>query len=119
MSHFVVIGGGIAGLTAANALADAGSVTLLERSHSLGGRARTTNVDGYLLNFDPHALTANGIAAQTFRQWSIPISGGNPAERGEGKRAVVLVSSALDAARSVSQSKPVDTRSGANTWATR
>jgi phytoene dehydrogenase-like protein len=90
MSDFVVIGGGIAGLTAANALATAGSVTLLERSHALGGRARTMSADGYLLNLGPHALLANGIAAQTFRGWGIQLSGGNPAERGEGKRAVIM-----------------------------
>jgi hypothetical protein len=90
MSHFVVIGGGIAGLTAANALATAGSVTLLERSHALGGRGRTINADGYLLNLGPHALTADGIAAQTFHEWGIQISGGNPAERGEGKRAAIV-----------------------------
>jgi phytoene dehydrogenase-like protein len=90
MSHFVVIGGGIAGLTAANALATAGSVTLLERSHALGGRARTINADGYLMNLGPHALTANGIAAQTFHEWGLQIKGGNPAERVKGKRAVIM-----------------------------
>jgi phytoene dehydrogenase-like protein len=90
MSHFVVIGGGIAGLTAANALATAGSVTLLEQSHALGGRGRTTNVGGYLMNLGPHALTANGIAAQTFHEWGLQISGGNPAERGKGIRAVIM-----------------------------
>ncbi|WP_260741270.1 phytoene desaturase family protein [Tunturiibacter lichenicola] len=90
MSHFVVIGGGIAGLTAANALATAGSVTLLERSHELGGRARTINANGYLLNLGPHALTKNGITAQTFHEWGIQISGGDPAERGEGKRSVIM-----------------------------
>ena len=90
MSNFVVIGGGFAGLTAANALADAGSVTLLERSHALGGRARTIHADGYLMNLGPHALTAKGIAAQTLRRWGIPFAGGSPAERGDGRRAVIV-----------------------------
>ena len=42
MAHFVIIGGGIAGLPAANALADAGAnVTALEQYRHLGSRART------------------------------------------------------------------------------
>jgi phytoene dehydrogenase-like protein len=59
MGHYIVIGGGIAGLTAANALASSGSVTLLEKSHQLGGRGRTLDVNGYRLNLGPHALVAD------------------------------------------------------------
>jgi phytoene dehydrogenase-like protein len=46
MAHFVVIGGGIAGLTAANALVDSGAkVTVLEQSRELGaGRGQCTRV---------------------------------------------------------------------------
>jgi phytoene dehydrogenase-like protein len=90
MSHFVVIGGGIAGLTAANALANAGSVTLLEQSRALGGRARTFSADGYLLNLGPHALITDGRAARTLREWDIQLSGGDPAERGQGRHAVIV-----------------------------
>ena len=61
MGHYIVIGGGIAGLTAANALASSGSVTLLEKSHQLGGRGRTLDVNGYRLNLGPHALVADGM----------------------------------------------------------
>lgn len=39
MSHYVFIEGGIAGLTEANALANVGSVILLEQSRTLGGHA--------------------------------------------------------------------------------
>lgn len=39
MSHYVLIGEGIAGFTDANALANAGSVILLEQSRTLGGHA--------------------------------------------------------------------------------
>jgi len=95
MSHYAIIGGGIAGLTAANALATAGSVTLFEQSCLLGGRAKTFESDGYLFNLGPHALTAKGIAAQTFRKWGIRISGGNPSEQGPGKRAVIICNGVL------------------------
>ena len=53
----IVIGGGLAGLTAAAALVRAGHpVTVLESGHRLGGRARTRRRDGYDLNLGPRAL---------------------------------------------------------------
>jgi glycine/D-amino acid oxidase-like deaminating enzyme len=79
MESYVVIGGGIAGLTAANALAGAGrKVVLMEQSGHLGGRATTQRDRGYLLNLGPHALYAGGAAARTLRQWNIPFSGKPP-----------------------------------------
>ncbi len=79
MESYVVIGGGIAGLTAANALAGQGNqITLLEQSSHLGGRARTQQENGYLLNLGPHALYRGGRAARTFRGWNIPFSGAIP-----------------------------------------
>jgi len=79
MKSYVVIGGGLAGLTAANALAGRGhEVTLLEQAGHLGGRARTRQEGGYLLNLGPHALYRGGRAARTFREWKIPFSGGTP-----------------------------------------
>jgi protoporphyrinogen oxidase len=79
MESYVVIGGGIAGLTAANALAGAGrKVVLMEQSDHLGGRAITQQDRGYFLNLGPHALYAGGAAARTLRQWNIPFSGKPP-----------------------------------------
>ena len=47
----LVIGGGLAGLSAAAYAARAGaSVTLLEKGRELGGRASTQDRDGFLLN---------------------------------------------------------------------
>ncbi|MEU0674978.1 FAD-dependent oxidoreductase [Streptomyces sp. NPDC006172] len=60
MHRITVIGGGLAGLTAAITVAEAGAkVTLHEAHHTLGGRARTT--DGpYRTNEGPHALYNGG-----------------------------------------------------------
>ncbi len=50
MSH-VVIGGGLAGLSAALTLQEAGvSVELIESSDDLGGRVRSDYIDGYILD---------------------------------------------------------------------
>lgn len=50
MSH-VVIGGGLAGLSAALTLQEAGeSVDLIEASDDLGGRVRSDFIDGYILD---------------------------------------------------------------------
>lgn len=62
--QITVVGGGLAGLTAAIACAEQGaSVSLLEAHNALGGRAR--NADGpYKANLGPHALYNDGP------QWS-------------------------------------------------
>jgi phytoene dehydrogenase-like protein len=75
---YIVTGGGLAGLTAANALAGAGHrVALLEQSERLGGRAVTQQERGYLLNLGPHALY-RALAYRTFRAWNIPFHGNPP-----------------------------------------
>lgn len=60
MHRITVIGGGLAGLTAAITAAEAGArVTVHEAHHTLGGRARTA--DGpYRTNDGPHALYNGG-----------------------------------------------------------
>jgi phytoene dehydrogenase-like protein len=60
----VIIGAGIAGLTASVYLGKAGrKVLLLEKAAELGGRASTTDMGGARVNLGPHALykTALGI----------------------------------------------------------
>ena len=59
-SQITIVGGGIAGLTAAIACAEGGAWRLLLEAHSsLGGRARTS--DGpYKANLGPHALYKDG-----------------------------------------------------------
>ena len=84
MPKYVVVGGGLAGLMAANALAGEGrKVVLLEQSERLGGRAMTRQDSGYLLNLGPHALHQNGVAAQTLRRWGVPFEG-NPPDTSSG-----------------------------------
>jgi phytoene dehydrogenase-like protein len=56
MHRITVIGGGLAGLTAAVTAAEEGSrVTVYEAHHTLGGRARTAE-GPYRTNDGPHAL---------------------------------------------------------------
>ena len=47
----VVVGAGLAGLRCAHVLAQAGrAVVMLETAHAVGGRQRTDEVDGFLLD---------------------------------------------------------------------
>src|SRR3712207_4342479 len=74
----VVVGGGLAGLTAAVILGRAGRKVELFESGSLGGRAATLHQDGYHFNEGPHALYVAGHAAATFQELGIPFTGGIP-----------------------------------------
>jgi phytoene dehydrogenase-like protein len=59
----VVVGGGLAGLSAAARLAHNGyQVTLLEKSPKLGGRAITIPMKGFNFNFGAHAIYARDIS---------------------------------------------------------
>lgn len=76
---FIVVGGGLAGLSAAIALAEKKHrVCLYERSSRLGGRAITQCKEGFAMNYGPHALYTDGNADRTFRQWGIRFSGNRP-----------------------------------------
>ena len=62
--ELTVVGGGLAGLTAAIAGAESGaSVTLYEAHSTPGGRARATDPP-YVANEGPHVLYGDGFAAQ-------------------------------------------------------
>ncbi|MBC7810693.1 MAG: FAD-dependent oxidoreductase [Burkholderiales bacterium] len=78
-SDVVVVGGGLAGLTAATYLARAGvGVTLYEKAATFGGRSATTNHDGYQLNRGIHALYCGGAAERVLRELNIPYAGHRP-----------------------------------------
>jgi phytoene dehydrogenase-like protein len=69
-----VIGGGLAGLTAAALLGRAGkSVVVYERAGNLGGRASTQAVNGYHFNLGPHALYRAGHAMRVLGELGIMI----------------------------------------------
>lgn len=71
-----VVGGGLAGLTAAAFAARAGArVTLFERMAEPGGRARTRNEQGFLFNMGPHALYRGGPAEAALGELAIELAG--------------------------------------------
>lgn len=71
-----IVGGGIAGLSAAIFLARAGkSVTIIERSTEIGGRARTSISEGFYLNQGPHALYPAGPGARILKELGIDYVG--------------------------------------------
>ena len=76
----IVIGGGLAGLTATTFLARAGkSVTLFElSSNEIGGRARTSVFDGFHFNQGPHALYLAAEGADVLKELGIAYTGGIP-----------------------------------------
>ncbi len=75
----IIIGGGIAGLTASIYLAREGrSVTVFEQSSIIGGRARTLNIDGFYFNQGPHALYLAGAGAKILKEIGIKYSGHPP-----------------------------------------
>ncbi len=61
MNEITVVGGGVAGLTAAITCAERGaSVRLFEAHETVGGRARSTD-GAYKANLGPHAIYSGGV----------------------------------------------------------
>lgn len=78
----VVIGGGLAALTAAALIARAGrSVRVMERSPVVGGRARSSTHDGFTFNQGPHALYRHGPAERILGNLGVVIAGRRPPSR--------------------------------------
>src|SRR5262245_30349196 len=91
----IVVGGGLAGLSAAALLARAGkSVRVFEGASHLGGRAATTVQDGVHWNLGPHALYVRGHAFPLLRDLGVPFTGRQPASDGalllQGERSFPL-----------------------------
>ena len=75
-ARVVVVGGGLAGLSAAAFAARAGArVSLIERISEPGGRARTREDRGFLFNHGPHALYQGGAAMAALRELGIDPAG--------------------------------------------
>lgn len=79
----IVIGGGLAGLTAASFVSRTGKrVRLFEQSQVVGGRAQTQQRDGFHLNIGPHALYRGGRAFEVLRELGIEPRGSVPSVSG-------------------------------------
>jgi len=83
MTDVAIIGGGIAGLTAAALLAKQGqSVAVFEQTARVGGRAETLITSGFHLNLGPHALYRGGWAARVLGELGITIEEDNVGSAG-------------------------------------
>jgi glycine/D-amino acid oxidase-like deaminating enzyme len=78
----VVIGAGLAGLTAAATAARDGREVVVLEAHRPGGRARTDSRGGYRFNQGPHALYRGGPAWRILRELGVSHHGHNPPIRG-------------------------------------
>jgi len=77
----VVVGGGLAGLTAACYLAREGAaVTVLEKSAGLGGRSATRELDGFLFNLGLHALYTGGATSRVLTELGVHYDHGVPVD---------------------------------------
>ena len=75
----LIIGGGLAGLTAATYLARAGrSVKLFEKASTLGGRAATQTKNDFHFNLGPHALYRASEGSKILQELGIQFSGNMP-----------------------------------------
>jgi phytoene dehydrogenase-like protein len=78
-----IAGGGLAGLTALACLARANVPSvLLEKSDSVGGRAKTDSIEGFAFNLGAHALYRSGAAHGILRELGVEIHGHRPPVRG-------------------------------------
>lgn len=78
-AEVIIVGGGLAGMSAATYLARAGvAVAVLEKAGEVGGRAVTQRNDGYAFNRGAHALYPGGAATDVLHELKIAYTGGSP-----------------------------------------
>lgn len=81
-AEVIVVGGGLAGLTAAAHLARAGRSVELYESGALGGRAATQERGGFFFNEGPHALYCAGEGTKVLEELGVSFTGGVPGADG-------------------------------------
>lgn len=75
----IIVGGGLAGLVAANYLAKTDlSILVLEKGKKIGGRARTDCIRQQYLNLGPHALYKKGKAKLILEELDVELNGKSP-----------------------------------------
>ena len=74
----IVVGGGLAGLTAGATAARTGARVLVLDAGRSGGRARTTEKDGFVFNHGGHALYRGGEGFAILRKLGIEPRGEKP-----------------------------------------
>ena len=67
----IVVGGGLAGLTAAAAARRSGASVMVLEAHQPGGRARCIDRDGFTLNMGAHALYIGGPGAKVLAAYGV------------------------------------------------
>jgi glycine/D-amino acid oxidase-like deaminating enzyme len=77
----IVIGGGLAGLAAGAAATAGGASTVVLEAHRPGGRARTTERDGFVFNHGAHALYVGGAGMAVLRDLGVRPRGTAPPVR--------------------------------------
>lgn len=85
-SDVAVVGAGLAGLTAARLLRDAGHQVVVIDAATPGGRARSDLRSGAVLNRGPRAIYCGGPAAQVLGSLGVRLAGGPPAGTGAAVR---------------------------------
>ena len=74
----IVVGAGIAGLAAALTAAGSRRRVLVLDAHAAGGRARTLERDGYLLNVGPHGLYRGAAFERLLERHNVAFTAGAP-----------------------------------------
>jgi phytoene dehydrogenase-like protein len=82
----VVVGAGLAGLTAAATAAGTGATTLVLDAHQPGGRASTDQRGRFRFNRGAHALYRGGPAEATLARLGVTVAGTSPPAKGARAR---------------------------------
>jgi phytoene dehydrogenase-like protein len=94
----LVIGAGVAGLTAARLVRAAGLRVVVVDAHGPGGRATTDDRGGFSFNRGPHALYLGGPAERVLTALGVPLAGSPPSARSwvrDGDRVVPMPAGAM------------------------